>query len=61
MPALTIGRLEEVTVPVPDFDIQRDVIQKIEKAKRNLIHAQENLSLAENIFINLIQKLYNEE
>ncbi len=61
MPALTIGRLEEVTVPVPDFDIQREVIQKIENAQKNLIQAQENLSKAENIFTGLIQKLYNEE
>jgi hypothetical protein len=59
MPSLSSTRLEDIKIPLPPLDIQKQIIEKVEQARNTLSRAEEVFRKAEANFTNSFQKLFS--
>jgi N-6 DNA Methylase/Type I restriction enzyme R protein N terminus (HSDR_N)/Type I restriction modification DNA specificity domain len=60
MPTLSLERLADVTIPVPNLHVQQRIIDTIDKARNDLLQAQKQYHNAESRFLRAIQSLLEE-
>jgi len=60
MPTLSLERLADVSIPVPNLDTQQHIVDIVEKARNDLLQAQKQFQNAESRFLSILQSLSEE-
>lgn len=58
MPSLSIGRLADIKIPLPDVETQQRIIETVERARDALLRAEEEFHKAESHYAGLLQNLF---
>jgi SAM-dependent methyltransferase len=57
IPALSVVRLSEILIPLPDMEVQKKIVSRIDGARILVLNAKSQLTLAERLFSEMISRL----